>query len=160
MGGDGIYCEVMNALIVRTQKDHGVNVHDPDARIVPSTIPVGIIPAGTGDCVAQYLHGTRDVITAALHIVLGNTTPSNAVSVHQGGKLSAYAGLVLGFGLQGDMMYDCEKFRWMGQSRYNGKFWSLYLMFMINIVIHNNEYLRLEKYHKKRSMFSISNIFR
>ncbi|XP_025110094.1 ceramide kinase-like [Pomacea canaliculata] len=119
VGGDGIYCEVMNALIVRTQKDHGVNVHDPDARIVPSTIPVGIIPAGTGDCVAQYLHGTRDVITAALHIVLGNTTPSNAVSVHQGGKLSAYAGLVLGFGLQGDMMYDCEKFRWMGQSRYN-----------------------------------------
>lgn len=159
MGGDGIYCEVMNALIVRTQKDHGVNVHDPDARIVPSTIPVGIIPAGTGDCVAQYLHGTRDVITAALHIVLGNTTPSNAVSVHQGGKLSAYAGLVLGFGLQGDMMYDCEKFRWMGQSRYNGKFWSLYLMFMINIVIHNRIFETRKVSQEKIDVFHFKYFF-
>nr|KAG5710249.1 hypothetical protein BaRGS_008965 [Batillaria attramentaria] len=119
VGGDGLYCEVMNGLLLRTQKDHGVNADDPEAEIIPTDIPIGIIPAGSGDWVVQYLHGTRDVITSALHVVLGKTSLTNAVSVHQGGKLSAYAGLVLGFGLQGDIMNDCEKFRWMGPSRYS-----------------------------------------
>ena len=121
VGGDGVYCEVMNGLILRTQKDNGVDVHDPEARLVRSRLPLGIIPAGSGDMVVQYLHGTRDVMTAALRVVLGATLPTNAVSVHQGGSLSAYSGLVLGFGLQGDMMADCERFRWMGHSRYNGE---------------------------------------
>ena len=121
VGGDGLYCEVMNGIILRTQTDHGVHVHDREARVVPSRLPIGIIPAGTGDMVVQYLHGTRDVMTAALRIVLGGSLPTNAVSVHQGGQLAAYSGLLLAFGLQGDMMADCEKFRWMGQSRYNGE---------------------------------------
>nr|KAG5710252.1 hypothetical protein BaRGS_008968 [Batillaria attramentaria] len=119
VGGDGLYYEVMNGLLLRTQKDHGVNADDPEAEIIPTDIPIGIIPAGSGDWVVQYLQGTRDVITSALHVVLGKTSLTNAVSVHQGGKLSAYAGLVLGFGLQGDIMNDCEKFRWMGPSRYS-----------------------------------------
>lgn len=121
VGGDGLYCEVMSGLLLRTQQDLGVDMHNPDAKVAPCQIPIGIIPAGSGDWVVQYLQGVRDVITSALHIVLGHTTPSNAVSVHQGGKLSAYSGLILAFGLQGDMMYDCEKFRWMGSSRYTGK---------------------------------------
>jgi ceramide kinase len=121
VGGDGIYSEVLNGLVMRTQKDHGVNVHDPAARYVKAKIPIGIVPAGTGDVTLQYLHGSRDVETAVLRIVLGGTVPANAVSVHQGGQLAAYAGLLLGFGLQGDMMADCEKFRWMGVSRYNGE---------------------------------------
>ncbi|KAL8622430.1 hypothetical protein ACOMHN_034095 [Nucella lapillus] len=119
VGGDGLYCEVLNGLILRTQKDNEVNVHDVDAKVVSSHIPIGIIPAGTGDMVVQYLHGTRDVMTAAVRVILGGSVPANAVSVHQGGQLSAYSGLVLGFGLQGDMMADCERFRWMGHSRYN-----------------------------------------
>ncbi|XP_076440749.1 ceramide kinase-like [Babylonia areolata] len=119
VGGDGLYCEVLNGLILRTQKDHGVDVHDKDARMVPSRLPIGIIPAGTGDMVVQYLHGTRDVMTAAVRVLLGATLPANAVSVHQGEQLSAFSGLVLGFGLQGDMMADCERFRWMGHRRYN-----------------------------------------
>ena len=116
-----MFCEVMNGLILRTQKDNGVDFHDPESKLVRSRLPLGIIPAGSGDMVVQYLHGTRDVMTAALRVVLGATLPTNAVSVHQGGRLSAYSGLVLGFGLQGDMMADCERFRWMGHSRYNGE---------------------------------------
>lgn len=119
VGGDGLYCEVMNALILRTQKDHGVNADDPEAKVIPTNLPIGIIPAGSGDWVVQYMHGTRDVMTAILRVISGYTSPANAVSVHQGGKLSAYSGLLLAFGLQGDMMNDCEKFRWMGPNRYN-----------------------------------------
>lgn len=77
---------------------------------------------GSGDVIVQYLHGTRDVTTAILRIILGSTVPTNSVSLHEGGKLISYSGLVLGFGLFGDMMFDCEQFRWMGPTRYEGKY--------------------------------------
>ena len=35
-------------------------------------IRVGLIPAGSTDCVALCLHGNNDPVTAALHIVLGD----------------------------------------------------------------------------------------
>ena len=34
-------------------------------------IRVGLIPAGSTDCVAMCLHGNNDPVTAALHIALG-----------------------------------------------------------------------------------------
>ncbi|KAK6188697.1 hypothetical protein SNE40_004825 [Patella caerulea] len=119
VGGDGLYCECMTGLVLRVQKDAGVKYNSPEAKVVPATIPIGIIPAGSGDYIVQYLHGTRDVTTAALHIILGKRTNANVVGVHQDGELTAYSGLLLGFGLFGDIMYDCEKFRWMGPTRYN-----------------------------------------
>ncbi|XP_076462123.1 uncharacterized protein LOC143294632 [Babylonia areolata] len=119
VGGDGLYCEVMTGLLTRTQADHGVNVHDSEVKIVASRLPIGLIPAGTTSMMVRYLHGTRDVTTAALQVALGRHVATNAVSLHQGARLSAYAGLVLGFGLQGDMMASCERFRWMGARRYD-----------------------------------------
>ncbi|ESO94509.1 hypothetical protein LOTGIDRAFT_161209 [Lottia gigantea] len=119
VGGDGLYCECMTGLVLRAQSDAGIKYDSPEAKIVASAIPIGIIPAGSGDYIVQYLHGTRDVKTAALHVILGQRTDANVVGVHQGGKLMAYSGLLLGFGLFGDIMYDCEKFRWMGASRFN-----------------------------------------
>ena len=46
---------------------------------------------------------------------------TNVVSVHQGRKLQCYSSLLLEFGLIGEMMHDCEKFRWMGPNRYNSE---------------------------------------
>ncbi|XP_071172125.1 ceramide kinase-like [Mytilus edulis] len=119
VGGDGLYCECMNGLVKRVQQDNRVNLDNHNADIVSSALPIGIIPAGSGDVIVQYLHGTRCARTAVLHILLGNHVDSNIVSVHAGRHLLSYSALVLGFGLFGDMMHDCEKFRWMGPSRYN-----------------------------------------
>lgn len=47
---------------------------------------------------------------------------SNVVSLHQGRKLTCYASLLVEFGLIGNMMHDCEKFRWLGPSRYSGMY--------------------------------------
>lgn len=118
VGGDGWYCECMTSLIIAEQYKAGINVNDTEAVLRQCSVPVGIIPAGSGDVIVQYLHGTRDVTTAILRIILGATVPTNSVSLHEGGKLISYSGLVLGFGLFGDMMYDCEQFRWMGPTRY------------------------------------------
>lgn len=76
---------------------------------------------GSGDYVAKYLHGTRDVVTATIKIILGNTVQTNVASLHEGGKLVSYSGLLLGFNLFGEMMHDCEKFRNLGPIRYHGK---------------------------------------
>lgn len=76
---------------------------------------------GSGDYVAKYLHGTRDVVTATIKIILGYTVQTNVASLHEGGKLVSYSGLLLGFNLFGEMMHDCEKFRNLGPIRYHGK---------------------------------------
>ncbi|XP_059174442.1 ceramide kinase-like [Physella acuta] len=118
VGGDGFYSEVVTALVLRQQQITGVNPDDPDATLSPLSIPVGVIPGGSGNYVVNYLHGTTDPVTSAIKIVLGKTCPTNIVGIHQGKKLEGYAGLIAGFGLFGDMMYTCEKYRWMGNVRY------------------------------------------
>ncbi|KAL3867623.1 hypothetical protein ACJMK2_040504 [Sinanodonta woodiana] len=118
IGGDGMFSECMNGLLLRLQKDAGVDYNDPDASLATSTLPIGIIPAGSGNMLVQHLHGTVDVETAVIKIILGNHLLANVASVHQGISLSSYAVLVLELGLCGDMMKDCEKFRWMGPKRY------------------------------------------
>ena len=82
---------------------------------------------GSGNYTAWYLNGTKCPVTAALRIVMGHCVSTNIVSLHQGNKCSGYSGLILGFGLFGDVMRDCEKYRWMGTSRFKGK-----LIFMNN----------------------------
>ncbi|KAL3869163.1 hypothetical protein ACJMK2_041874 [Sinanodonta woodiana] len=119
IGGDGMFSECMNGLLLRLQKDAQVDYNNPDAPLSASTLPIGIIPAGSGNMLVQYLHGTIDVETSVIKIILGDHLLSNAVSVHQGRTLSSYAGLIVDFGLCGDMMKDCEKFRWLGPKRYN-----------------------------------------
>ncbi|XP_060065285.1 ceramide kinase-like [Ylistrum balloti] len=119
MGGDGFYCECLNALLVRTQTDFGVDINDSTAELVSPAIPIGILPAGTGDYVMQYLHGTRCLVTAVLRILMGKSVKTNSASVHEENRCLAHSSLVLGFGLFGDMMHNCEKYRWMGSNRYN-----------------------------------------
>lgn len=119
VGGDGTYCECMNGLVSRVQMDNHIDFHSHRSDIKRTSLPIGIIPAGSGDVIVQYLHGTRCARTAVLHILLGNQVNSNIVSVHEGGKLLSYSALILGFGLFGDMMNQCEKFRWMGSSRFS-----------------------------------------
>ncbi|CAG2253208.1 CERK [Mytilus edulis] len=119
VGGDGLYCECMNGLIARVQRDNNVNVNCHNTDIVSASLPIGIIPAGSGNVIVQYLHGTKCASTAVLHILLGGNVESNVCSVHEGGKLLSYSALILGFGLFGNIMHDCEKFRWMGPLRYN-----------------------------------------
>lgn len=40
---------------------------------------------------------------------MGHCVSTNIASLHQGNKCSGYSGLILGFGLFGDVMRDCEK---------------------------------------------------
>ncbi|KAK0069792.1 sphingosine kinase 1 [Biomphalaria pfeifferi] len=118
VGGDGFFSEVVTALVLKQQQLHQVNTDDPNCALVPVNVPVGVIPCGSGNYLAMYLHGIIDPITAAIKIVLGKTTATNLASIHIGGKLIRYAGLISCFGLIGNMMAMCERHRWMGNVRY------------------------------------------
>ncbi len=65
VGGDGLFQEIMNGLLaVRSRKS--------DESKFAQQWRVGHVPAGSTDAVAYSINGTRSVITAVLHIALGD----------------------------------------------------------------------------------------
>ncbi|XP_014908520.1 ceramide kinase-like protein isoform X1 [Poecilia latipinna] len=66
VGGDGSVAELCHALVLRAQLDA-----DSPENPVRAALPLGIIPAGSTDVVSCSVHGVRDPVTAALHVVLG-----------------------------------------------------------------------------------------
>jgi len=72
VGGDGTFSEVMNGIVTRTCMDLGVDPKaDPDMELPTPKLAVGVVPGGSTDTIAYCMHGTNDVQTAVLHIILG-----------------------------------------------------------------------------------------
>uniref|UniRef100_A0A8C5LAE8 Ceramide kinase n=1 Tax=Jaculus jaculus TaxID=51337 RepID=A0A8C5LAE8_JACJA len=119
VGGDGMFCEVLHGLIERTQRDAGIDQNHPRAMLVPSALRIGIIPAGSTDCVCYSTVGTIDAETSALHIIVGDSLAMDVSSVHHDNTLLRYSVSLLGYGFYGDLIKDSEKKRWMGLVRYD-----------------------------------------
>lgn len=119
VGGDGMFSEVLHGLIGRTQRLAGVDPSQPRAALVASPLRIGIIPAGSTDCVCFSTVGTNDAETSALHIIVGDSLPMDVSSVHHAGALLRYSVSLLGYGFYGDIIKDSESKRWMGLIRYD-----------------------------------------
>lgn len=119
VGGDGMFSEVLHGLIGRTQRNAGIDPNHSKAVLVPSTVRIGIIPAGSTDCVCYSTVGINDVETSALHIVVGDSVALDVSSVHHNSTLLRYCVSLLGYGFYGDIIKDSEKKRWMGLVRYD-----------------------------------------
>ncbi|XP_053262578.1 ceramide kinase isoform X4 [Podarcis raffonei] len=119
VGGDGMFNEVMHGLIGKTQKDSGIDQNNPKAPLVQCNIRIGIIPAGSTDCVCYSTVGINDPVTSALHIIVGDTQPLDVSSVHHHDTLLKYFVSLLGYGFYGDILKDSEGKRWMGPVRYD-----------------------------------------
>jgi ceramide kinase len=70
VGGDGTFAEVLTALLLRSACDANRNINGGDAPISPS-LRLAMVPAGSTDTVAFCIHGTNDIETSVLHILLG-----------------------------------------------------------------------------------------
>ncbi|XP_023206050.1 ceramide kinase isoform X2 [Xiphophorus maculatus] len=119
VGGDGMFSEILHGLVTRIQTDHGVDQNQPDAELVPCSLRIGIIPAGSTDCICFATQGTNDPVTSALHIVVGDSQPMDVCSVHHNGVFLKYSVSLLGYGFYGDVLADSERNRWLGPARYD-----------------------------------------
>ncbi|KAM4731573.1 ceramide kinase-like protein [Anableps anableps] len=111
VGGDGSVAELCHALVLRAQLD----ANSPE-KPVRAVLPLGIIPAGSTDVVSCSVHGVRDPVTAALHVVLGHLQQVDMCSFLSNGQLVRF-GFSAMFGFGGRSLARAEKKRWMSSSR-------------------------------------------
>lgn len=119
VGGDGMFSEILHGLIGRTQQEAGLCENDPAVTLQPCPLHIGIVPAGSTDCVCYATVGVIDPVTSALHIIIGDSQPLDVCSVHHASALVRYSVSLLGYGFYGDVLAESEKHRWMGPLRYD-----------------------------------------
>ena len=101
MGGDGTFHEVVNGVL---------------NRIDGKVIPIGVIPAGSGNSVLHDL-GLTDPIQAAKAIVAGNTRCIDVAQIEMN-QVVRYSINLIGWGLVTDVGKRSETLRWLGPRRY------------------------------------------
>ncbi|XP_023847535.1 ceramide kinase-like isoform X1 [Salvelinus sp. IW2-2015] len=117
VGGDGMFSELLHGVIGRTQQEAGLSEHDPSLQ--SCDLHIGIIPAGSTDCVCFATVGVNDPVTSALHIIIGDSQPLDVCSVHHHSSLVRYSVSLVGYGFYGDVLAESERHRWMGPLRYD-----------------------------------------
>ncbi|KAM8703558.1 hypothetical protein ACLKA7_008219 [Drosophila subpalustris] len=117
VGGDGTVAEVINGLVFRRMRELGLDMQRP-AYIPRPSLPVAVIPAGSTDTIVYSMHGTADVPTAAIHVLLGQRRGLDVCSVSNSRTLLRFCASVLSYGYLGDVAAESEQYRWMGTKRY------------------------------------------
>ncbi|XP_068104558.1 ceramide kinase-like [Hyperolius riggenbachi] len=119
VGGDGMFSELLHGLVNRTQSDSGICEDKEDAKLTPCSLRIGIIPAGSTDCVCFATMGINDPVTSALHIIIGDTQPMDVCASYHDGQLMRYSVSLIGYGFFGDVLRTSESMRWVGPMRYD-----------------------------------------
>ncbi|KAM7404682.1 hypothetical protein PAMP_012007 [Pampus punctatissimus] len=114
-----MFSEILHGLIGRTQQEAGLCENDPTVTLQPCPLHIGIIPAGSTDCVCYATVGVIDPVTSALHIIIGDSQPLDVCAVYHAAALVRYSVSLLGYGFYGDVLAESEKHRWMGPLRYD-----------------------------------------
>ncbi|KAH7662346.1 sphingosine kinase protein [Dioscorea alata] len=108
VSGDGVLVEVVNGLLQRDDWDTAIKV------------PLGIIPAGTGNGMAKsLLDSVGDVYSISntvFAIIRGHTRSLDVTTVLQG-EARFFSVLMLTWGFVADVDIESEKYRWMGSAR-------------------------------------------
>jgi len=101
IGGDGTVHEIADGLMQREE---------------PIAIPLGIIPAGTGNTLAAHLH-CDEPLAAARRIVAGAIHPLDVIRVTLSDRI-VYCVDLVGWGAVADINHTAESLRWLGMTRY------------------------------------------
>jgi len=101
VGGDGTLYEAINGMFARKDSKR---------------IPLGLIPAGTGNALMHDLE-CIDPINAAKNIIKGYTKKIDLAEVTMDHK-KLYTAVIIGWGMINDIGLRAEGVRWMGENRY------------------------------------------
>ncbi len=101
LGGDGTFHEVVNGMFERGDS---------------ATLPIGLIPGGSGNSLLHDLELT-DPISAAEAIVSQNTRFIDVARIEMN-QMVMYSVNLIGWGLVTDVGRRAERLRWLGTSRY------------------------------------------
>ncbi|XP_010268829.2 PREDICTED: sphingosine kinase 1-like isoform X1 [Nelumbo nucifera] len=108
ISGDGVLVEVVNGLLQRDDWDAAIKM------------PIGIIPAGTGNGMIKSLLDFVDdpcsVSNATLSVIRGHKCSLDVITILQG-ETKFFSVLMLAWGLIADIDIESEKYRWMGSAR-------------------------------------------
>ena len=102
IGGDGTVHEVADGLMQRGE---------------PISVPLGVIPAGTGNTLALHLQ-CDDPLEAAQRIVAGSTQPLDVVRVTLSDEVVFFCVDVVGWGAVAEINATAERLRFLGPPRY------------------------------------------
>ncbi|OCT57966.1 ceramide kinase [Xenopus laevis] len=119
VGGDGMFSELLHGVVRRTQIDNKVCENKEGAMLTPCKLRIGIIPAGSTDCVCFATVGINDPVTSALHIIIGDTQPMDVCASYHYGELMRYSVSLIGYGFFGDVLRESEALRCLGPIRYD-----------------------------------------
>lgn len=108
VSGDGILVEVVNGLLERSDWEDAIRM------------PIGIIPAGTGNGMVKSLMDDADepctAANATFTVIKGHKRQLDVATVMQG-QAKFFSVLMLTWGLVADIDIESEKYRWMGSMR-------------------------------------------
>ncbi|XP_020095212.1 sphingosine kinase 1-like [Ananas comosus] len=108
VSGDGVLAEVVNGLLHREDWETAIKM------------PLGVIPAGTGNGMAKsLLHSAGElysVSNAVFAIIRGHKRSLDVATITQG-ETKFFSVLLLTWGLVADIDIESEKYRWMGSAR-------------------------------------------
>jgi len=106
IGGDGTAHEIASAMMNRPVKDR---------------VPIGIIPAGSGNTWAYDL-GLEDAVSAAEAVVRGGTTAIDVMSIEVDHEAAVESPLIAinicGFGMPAAVLEQANSLRWLGSAQY------------------------------------------
>ena len=101
LGGDGTFHEVVNGVLKRADR---------------KTLPIGLLPAGSGNSILHDLSLTNPV--GAAEAIIGGRTRFIDVAQIKGGPTLRYSINLIGWGLVTDVGERAETLRWLGPRRY------------------------------------------
>ncbi|KAJ6827342.1 sphingosine kinase 1-like isoform X1 [Iris pallida] len=114
VSGDGVLVEVVNGLLKRDDWETAIKV------------PLGIIPAGSGNGMAKSLLDAANEMYSIAHatfsVIRGHKRSLDVTTVMQG-ETKFFSVLMLTWGLVADIDIESEKYRWLGSARFD--FYSL-----------------------------------
>ena len=102
IGGDGTIHEAVNGLIESGKA---------------KSVPLGIIPGGTGNAFIEDLE-CRDPVKAARHIIDGKKSLIDVFRIDHNQETS-YAFNIIGWGMASDVNIRADQLRWLGPMRYS-----------------------------------------